>query len=96
MKAAKANAAQGAKKASCLGEIQRMQKDREERRKNMDEKRIERAAEEKRNRENGNPGDVDFQRMIRDYREENAHLAQPHASPGEMKVIDEINNPINY
>ena len=63
-----------------------MEKEREERRKNMEDKRNERAAEERRNRENGNPGDVDFQRMIREYREEVAHLSQPHAPPGEMKV----------
>lgn len=29
---------------------------------------LERANEEQRNRELGNPGDVDFQRMIRQYR----------------------------
>jgi hypothetical protein len=30
---------------------------------------LERANEEQRNREMGNPGDVDFQRMIRLYRQ---------------------------
>lgn len=34
----------------------------------------------------GNPGDVDFQRMIRVYRQQSAPPEQPHADPGESKI----------
>lgn len=52
----------------------------------MDEAKKERAAEEQRYREAGQPGDVDFQRMIRVYREQQAPTMQAHSSPGEMKI----------
>lgn len=52
----------------------------------MENAKQERAAEEQRNRENGTPGDVDFQRMIRIYRNSDAPPAQVHAPPGEMKI----------
>jgi kinesin family protein 2/24 len=41
----------------------------------MEQAKIERAAEEQRNRDAGNPGDVDFQRMINVYRNDNSHRA---------------------
>lgn len=74
------------KKGSCLSEIQRLQRDRQERRRLMEQARQERAAEEQRNRDMGTPGDVDFQRMIRNYREREAPAEQAHINPGEMKI----------
>lgn len=56
-------------KKSTLSEIQLLEKNREERRKQMEASKRNRADEEQRNRDNGTPGDVDFQRMIRSYRE---------------------------
>ena len=38
----------------------------------MEQVKADRLAEEQRNRENGTPGDIDFQRMIRGYREQHA------------------------
>jgi kinesin family protein 2/24 len=73
------------KKDSCLSEIQRMQFERDERRKLAKEKQEQRAAEEKRYRDLGNPGDVDFQRMIAAFREK-LPAEEPHAAPGEMKI----------
>lgn len=46
----------------------------------------ERAAEEKRLAEQGIPGDVDFQRMIRQYREERGTAENPHIKPGDLKI----------
>ena len=50
------------KKSSTLAEIQRLQRERDERRRAMEQNKIDRANEEQRNREAGHPGDVDFQR----------------------------------
>ncbi len=52
----------------------------------MEQAKQDRAAEEQRNREMGTPGDVDFQRMIRVYRNNEAPPSQAHAPPGEMKI----------
>ena len=76
----------GRKKDSCLSEIQRMERQRDERRRNMEERKVERAAEEARNRANGNPGDVDFQKMIRLYRQDELPVEEEHAPPGQMKI----------
>eukprot|EP01038_Epipyxis_sp_PR26KG_P014246 gene14246-19118_t len=73
-------------KKSCLSEIQRLQRDRDERRRQQKQAKQEREAEDIRNRENGNPGDVDFQRMIRLYRDQQAPPEQDHQSPGETKI----------
>ena len=43
-----------------VGEIEAMEEERERRRQQMKAARVEKAAEEKRNVEAGNPGDVDF------------------------------------
>ena len=91
MKPAKSNAvlrppvqADG-KKKNTLAEIQKLQRDREERRKAQSQARSERSAEEQRNIENGTPGDVDFQRMITKFRQEMpAELA--HNPPGSSKI----------
>lgn len=76
----------GGQKKSCLSEIQRLQRDRDERRRNMELAKQERLAEEQRNREMGTPGDVDFQRMIRNYREKEAPPEQIHQPSEDMKI----------
>lgn len=83
---AAAAAAAGKKRDNCLSEIQRLEKDRDDRRRNMEERKQERATEEARNRANGNMGDIDFQRMIKEYREEQVPPEEPHSPPGEMKI----------
>lgn len=79
-------AANNNKPKNTLSEIQRLQKERDERRRQMENIKNERAAEEQRNRDAGTPGDADFQRMIRQYRQEQAPAEQPHIAPGEMKI----------
>ena len=69
-----------AKDQTCL-RIERMEAEREERRRTMKARKIERAAEEKRNLEAGNPGDVDFIGMVRRWREENRDAARPRGDP---------------
>lgn len=46
----------------------------------------ERAAEEKRLTEQGLPGDVDFQRMIRQFRDDKCPNRRPHIPPGDLKI----------
>ncbi len=60
--------------------------ERDERRRLMEQAKQERAAEEQRLRDQGTPGDVDFQRMIRVYRETQCPPEQQHVQPGEMKI----------
>ncbi|CAM9252501.1 unnamed protein product, partial [Ectocarpus fasciculatus] len=74
------------KGGSCLSEIQRMQRERDERRRNAEERKQERLQEEKRNRDNGNFGDVDFVKMIRDWREDAGQVERRHSPPGSMKI----------
>ena len=81
----KGDLGKGGNKPSTLSEIQRLQKNRDDRRKAMDQAKMERAAEDQRNRENGNPGDVDFQRMIRQYREQ-APIEHPHTISDDLKI----------
>ena len=76
----------GRNKDSCLNAIQKMERQRDERRRNMEERKVERAAEEARNRANGNPGDVDFQKMIRLFRQDELPEEEEHAPPGQMKI----------
>jgi kinesin family protein 2/24 len=54
----------------------------------MENMKNEKMQEEKSNRENGNFGDVDFQRMIRQYRQLQLELQfqQAHTPPGETKI----------
>lgn len=55
---------------STLGEIQRLEKEREARRRAMDVKKQQRAEEERRNLAAGlGAADVDFQRMIQQFRD---------------------------
>jgi kinesin family protein 2/24 len=46
----------------------------------------ERERENQRNEKRGAPGDVDFQRMIRAFREQNRDKSQPHAAAVETKI----------
>ena len=81
-----------------LGEIQRLQRERDERRKAMELCRNERAAEEMRNRENGNFGDVDYQRLVNRFREENAvtNPPLPHYQSSQSKICIAVRKrPIN-
>ncbi|CAM9297213.1 unnamed protein product, partial [Chrysoparadoxa australica] len=68
------------KRDSTLASIQKLEKKREERRKNIERDRQLRAQEEKRNIAAGNPGDIDFQRLIKNFRGQRAAqgAAQPH------------------
>ena len=81
-------------KKNTLSEIQRLQKDRDERRKNMEKMKHDRAAEELKNRESGTPGDVDFQRMIRAYREQ-APAEKPHIQSNDKITICVRKRPIS-
>lgn len=65
-----------AKDQTCL-RIERMEAEREERRRTMKARKIERAAAEQANIAAGNPGDVDFIGMVRTWREEHRHTARP-------------------
>lgn len=77
----------GGRSKNTLGEIQRMEKEREARRRHMEEKKQERAAEEQRNRDMGlGDADVDFQRMIQQFRDKNLKGTEPHTPPGQMKI----------
>lgn len=80
---------------STLAEIQKLERDREERRRNMQQIKADRATEEKRNMEDGKPGDVDFQRMVRNWRE-TGPAEQPHkASASDRITICVRKRPIN-
>lgn len=46
----------------------------------------EREMENMMNEKRGQPGDVDFQRMIKVFREQNHDKRQQHAVPGETKI----------
>jgi kinesin family protein 2/24 len=75
------------KKDSCLSEIQRLQRERDERRRLMEQAKRERAAEEQRNVEMGTPGDVDFMRMIRNWRNDQSTPKElPHSAQRDMKI----------
>jgi kinesin family protein 2/24 len=60
--------------------IERMEAEREERRRAMVERKKERAQEEQRNIAAGNPGDVDFIGMVRRWRQQHAQEIEPHDS----------------
>jgi len=53
--------------------IEHMEAEREERRRLMQERKIERAEEEQRNLAAGNPGDVDFIGLVKKWRDEHAN-----------------------
>lgn len=82
----KAEKKEAKQKDSVLGEIQKIEKEREERRKRAGQKKENRVLEEQRQKADGCVGDVDFTRMIREYRANNENIEQPHMAPGEMKI----------
>jgi len=57
--------------------IERMEAEREARRRAIRDRKIEKAEEEQRNIAAGNPGDVDFIGLVRKWRKENKPMAQP-------------------
>lgn len=61
--------------------IEQMEASRLERRQRTKEQRHNRAEEVQRNLSQGNPGDVDFIGLVRQWREEHAGIAQPHGEP---------------
>lgn len=61
----------------------------------MEQAKQERANEEQRNRENGTPGDVDFQRMIRIYRDSQAPPEQVHIGSNDKICICIRKRPIS-
>lgn len=66
--------------------IEKMEASRLERRQRTKEARVTRKAEEKRNREIGNPGDVDFIGLVRQWREEHSGIALPHGEPAKVAL----------
>lgn len=58
--------------------MEKMEAERTERRLRMKQARSDRANEEAANVARGNPGDVDFIGLVREWREEHAGLAMPH------------------
>jgi kinesin family protein 2/24 len=74
------------RRSSTLASIQKLEQARAERRQKAERARVLRAVEEKRNIANGNPGDIDFQRLIELLREERSGTEQQHCIPGELKI----------
>eukprot|EP01138_Halocafeteria_seosinensis_P007788 gb/GECG01007957.1/.p1 GENE.gb/GECG01007957.1/~~gb/GECG01007957.1/.p1 ORF type:complete len:733 (+),score=141.76 gb/GECG01007957.1/:1-2199(+) len=69
---------------------------REARRKAAENYRKKREEEFKQNERLGKPGDVDFQRMIEDWRAKHGDEAEPHEDPGNLKIcIAARKRPIN-
>jgi kinesin family protein 2/24 len=66
--------------------IERMEADREQRRIRQKEVRLARTQEEQRNLLAGNPGDVDFIGLVREWRQEHEGLAQPHGDVDFEKI----------
>ena len=66
--------------------IAEIEKQRENRRKAMAAAKKERRDENMLNEKMGKPGDVDFQRMITDYRAENGKFARSRAAPGKTNI----------
>ena len=63
-----------------------IEKQRDARRKAMEDAKKERVAENKLNEKMGRPGDVDFQRMIKAFRAEHGDQVKEHSAPGETKI----------
>eukprot|EP00550_Attheya_septentrionalis_P012955 CAMPEP_0198304958 /NCGR_PEP_ID=MMETSP1449-20131203/57663_1 /TAXON_ID=420275 /ORGANISM="Attheya septentrionalis, Strain CCMP2084" /LENGTH=591 /DNA_ID=CAMNT_0044007487 /DNA_START=561 /DNA_END=2336 /DNA_ORIENTATION=- len=67
--------------------IEKMEAEREERRRAMVERKKERAEEEQRNIAAGNPGDVDFIGLVREWRKAHMDQAETHESNREQPKI---------
>ncbi|RLN88782.1 hypothetical protein BBJ28_00008420 [Nothophytophthora sp. Chile5] len=66
--------------------IAQIEKNREDRRRAMAAAKREREKESLLNEKLGHPGDVDFQRMIKAFREQNREKARPHAAADDTKI----------
>ncbi|KAG3121590.1 Diatom spindle kinesin-1 [Phytophthora idaei] len=66
--------------------IAEIEKNREDRRRAMAAAKRERERESQLNEKMGHPGDVDFQRMIKAFREQNKDKNRPHAEAGDTKI----------
>jgi hypothetical protein len=73
---AKGKKAAAAARDSTVAAIERIREEREARRMSADRYHRDRKAEERKNIKSGKPGDVDFQRLIKQYRAENKGKAR--------------------
>lgn len=69
-----------------VAEIQKLAKQRANRRKSAEDFKRKRIIEIKKNEKLGQPGDVDFQRMIRCFQKYQMSYAQKHSNTGEVKI----------
>jgi kinesin family protein 2/24 len=67
--------------------IEKMEAERQQRRIRTKELRVTRAEEERRNLSQGNPGDVDFIGLVRQWREEHGGLACLHDDSNTISVV---------
>ncbi|KAL3666550.1 hypothetical protein V7S43_008179 [Phytophthora oleae] len=86
-----ANAGRGAPAAPprakpTMQAIAEIEKNREDRRRAMAAAKRERERESQLNEKLGHPGDVDFQRMIKAFREQNKDKSRPHAESVDTKI----------
>ncbi|ETW06697.1 hypothetical protein H310_02878 [Aphanomyces invadans] len=72
-------------KAPTTQAIAEIEQKREDRRKAMAQVKKERDYENMLNEQNGNPGDVDFQRMIKQFRDQE-HQEQPFVTKADMQI----------
>ncbi|KAF1777187.1 P-loop containing nucleoside triphosphate hydrolase [Phytophthora cactorum] len=72
--------------APTMQAIAEIEKNREDRRRAMAAAKRERERESQLNEKMGHPGDVDFQRMIKAFREQNKDKNRPHAEAGDTKI----------
>ncbi len=63
-----------------------MERAREQRRRKTEEKRVLRAQEERRNIAKGNPGDIDFQKLISEFREVRMGSELRHTPSEDLKI----------
>ncbi len=63
-----------------------MERAREQRRRRTEEKRVLRAEEERRNIAKGNTGDLDFKRLIAEFREARMGSEQRHTPSEDLKI----------
>ncbi|KAF4322959.1 hypothetical protein BBI17_003286, partial [Phytophthora kernoviae] len=66
--------------------IAEIEKNREDRRRAMAKAKRERERESLMNEKLGHPGDVDFQRMIKTFREQNKDKSRPHTAEENTKI----------
>ncbi|KAG7393703.1 hypothetical protein PHYPSEUDO_004466 [Phytophthora pseudosyringae] len=90
-RAAGAGAGRGAPAAAprakpTMQAIAEIEKKREDRRRAMAAAKRERQRESQLNEKLGHPGDVDFQRMIKAFREQNKDKSRAHAEAGDTKI----------